>query len=373
MVDTADRRGWVSEPDSRGTMSILYTCFLTIVLCTWTAVHLDIPPRRFSAPRRIWQKARWMVAAILAPEYITFYAVVQREGVNWAMRRPRWPWPWSRVHTFYAVMGGIELYFSDDTSIRPSFDEFCRWTDCGLIEVPLLSTEEIEDKSKGNCFTKALALLQILWFATQLVTRAIQRLEVTPLELLTAGIVVCSLVTYIAWWEKPYDVDGPTRIQLGSKARFFEPLEVYRFSGTSADSKTDQWLRALRTFVPRFTYAILEEQDFQVALHPGNYDYRGFPSFLDGVGGTRFREIMLGESCASITSKELRWWRRHQSLIRNMYECERRTLISHDTSHVRRRPFTLIAPDDPEESRLSHYWLELFVSYTHRTHIVETR
>jgi hypothetical protein len=74
---------------------------------------------------------------------------------------------------------------------------------------PTLSDAEINDRSKADWILKTVALLQILWFTTQLIGRWAQGLAVTTLELFTFGIVICAIVTYIASWEKPFDVQVP--------------------------------------------------------------------------------------------------------------------------------------------------------------------
>lgn len=37
--------GWVPEPQGRGTLSLLYSCLATILLCTWSVLHLQVPKR----------------------------------------------------------------------------------------------------------------------------------------------------------------------------------------------------------------------------------------------------------------------------------------------------------------------------------------
>ena len=37
--------GWVSEPQGRGTTSIVYSCLGTVLICTWSVLHLDVPKR----------------------------------------------------------------------------------------------------------------------------------------------------------------------------------------------------------------------------------------------------------------------------------------------------------------------------------------
>lgn len=34
---------WQAQPDYRGTFGIISTCFVTLALCTWKIVHLNLP------------------------------------------------------------------------------------------------------------------------------------------------------------------------------------------------------------------------------------------------------------------------------------------------------------------------------------------
>ena len=58
-----------SPPDSRrSTLDLIETCVLTLILCSWTAIHLDIPTQYNT---RNWTNQRLLCAllAILVPEY----------------------------------------------------------------------------------------------------------------------------------------------------------------------------------------------------------------------------------------------------------------------------------------------------------------
>lgn len=74
------------------------------------------------------------------------------------------------------------------------------------IAVPKISVTEIEEKSKGNAFVKAIAAIQVLYLSTELLGRAIQHLAVTTLELFTLAMVIMALFLYALWWNKPLDV-----------------------------------------------------------------------------------------------------------------------------------------------------------------------
>jgi len=69
---------WVSENNNRGTWSLVQTCLITLGLCVYSAVHLNC----FQADCPQWMKyvvrGKWLVVALLAPEFIVFNAWSQR-------------------------------------------------------------------------------------------------------------------------------------------------------------------------------------------------------------------------------------------------------------------------------------------------------
>ena len=69
--------GWVSEPPTRGTWSLLYSCFFTIGLCIWTAIHTDIPTIQHSRLRVFLYKLAWVGIAFVSPELVFVVASSQ--------------------------------------------------------------------------------------------------------------------------------------------------------------------------------------------------------------------------------------------------------------------------------------------------------
>ncbi len=64
---------WRPNPTTRGTSNILTTCLITLLLCVWTAVHLNVsPPGSFWQP--FWRKVGWLILALLAPEMVAYTA-----------------------------------------------------------------------------------------------------------------------------------------------------------------------------------------------------------------------------------------------------------------------------------------------------------
>lgn len=73
---------WHRPPDSRGSFNILSSCVVTLGLCIWSAVHLNIPKHDPSPKRRKWNpkgwikakhlhKAVWLIIGLLAPEMVS--------------------------------------------------------------------------------------------------------------------------------------------------------------------------------------------------------------------------------------------------------------------------------------------------------------
>jgi len=74
---------WVSSENKRSTFDFLSTCILTLIVCIWTAVHLNIPSRHerksgfLGMVKRSWGRLKWMIIGLLAPELVLFIAFNQ--------------------------------------------------------------------------------------------------------------------------------------------------------------------------------------------------------------------------------------------------------------------------------------------------------
>jgi hypothetical protein len=65
---------WVPQPGYRGTWGVLYSCTITLGLCVYTAIHLNIPPLD---EKRFWfylRKTKWVIITVFAPEVVLYTA-----------------------------------------------------------------------------------------------------------------------------------------------------------------------------------------------------------------------------------------------------------------------------------------------------------
>ena len=70
---------WQPDPSNgRGTWTILSTCIITLTLCVYTALHLNIPAHKSSNSLIFDMKAKYVLYGLLAPELIVFNGWRQR-------------------------------------------------------------------------------------------------------------------------------------------------------------------------------------------------------------------------------------------------------------------------------------------------------
>ena len=86
---------WKQEPEGRGTWGIFSSCTITMTLCVYTALHLNIPTlfkesaqlpwwtwQRIKASHRILQ-FQWILLGLFAPEVVVYAAWTQFRDARW--------------------------------------------------------------------------------------------------------------------------------------------------------------------------------------------------------------------------------------------------------------------------------------------------
>ena len=116
-------------------------------------------------------------------------------------------------------MGGFMLYENGvmvETLVIERLEEL---ESEGRIYWPSISEKEIEDRSKGDAFSKAFAVLQTTWFVIQCVARGVYGLAITELEVATLAFAVLNGALYFLSWNKPLGVVCPVPVYLLSSTQ----------------------------------------------------------------------------------------------------------------------------------------------------------
>jgi len=139
---------------------------------------------------------------------------------------PNWK-KWTLTHGHLFEMGGFTLVDPDHIDADPkeqtrtvlTIDYF---KENPNIDMPKITVDKIQDKSKGDVLFKLIAILQTTWFILQCIARGKQRLALTELELVTLALASLNGVTFAIWWHKPLGVQEPVEIYLRTEVRNVE-------------------------------------------------------------------------------------------------------------------------------------------------------
>lgn len=87
----------------------------------------------------------------------------------------------------------------------------------------------LPDKDKVNSTLHLITLIQTLFFTTNMLLRAVQKLTITTFELSTLAFVVLSILTTVFWFRKPVNLSRCEFIEANvsiATMRFNENLSV---------------------------------------------------------------------------------------------------------------------------------------------------
>ncbi|KAI9796676.1 MAG: hypothetical protein M1833_006016 [Piccolia ochrophora] len=201
---------------------------------------------------------RWIFVGIYAPELVVFTAwrqwcsanllsklvsdldTTDQQGIGTVPdgqngRR----YPWTKTHSFFASTGGFAFDIGNETFAGDK-EKYIFPSDCpqritltargvALLakcgHLPDISKEDILDKSKANGLAKALVILQASWMLLQILGRLIAKLPVTLLEVNTVAHVLCALLMYLMWWNKPLLPQEPITLS----GEWVKPLVAFMY------------------------------------------------------------------------------------------------------------------------------------------------
>ncbi|KAI1439429.1 hypothetical protein F5Y02DRAFT_424014 [Annulohypoxylon stygium] len=176
---------WQAVPTERGTLTLVYSCLLTVFTCTWTVLHLN------------------MVVTILFPEFMFVKAIQDlrlalnnlRDFDNELQSKYGGEIKWTNIYNEFAHTYSWKVDYDPRANLL--------YLIMGL-EPPLDQGRSVETNAKleGDIVSRGRTIIM----------RAAGGLPVTQLEIATAAFSVFAITTYAANWLKPKDVSRPIRM-----------------------------------------------------------------------------------------------------------------------------------------------------------------
>lgn len=198
------------QPDERGTLDILWSCGLTMFLCSWFILCMNLPGPKESATQVLWRKLSLTALGVLCPELIFELAIGQWLSARQSIRdfnssnfgkRPGKE-RWTMKEAFFTDMGGFVLHTRDQLPFPIDAKQLHYLVSRRYLKLPILDQRVIEDKNKVDGLLRTITVCQIIWFIINVIGRWKQQLVVTTAELTTVSFILCSLGTAFCWWHK---------------------------------------------------------------------------------------------------------------------------------------------------------------------------
>jgi len=219
MEDAVIVHGWYDQPNRRGTFDIIKTCGGTIFLLCWSSVCPNVPTSGSGFWMKFANRLQMFLLAVLGPDFIFMTALGQ---LNTAWRgRKAWHESgykdWTLRHCFFADMGGVHLDFRDrKRADLPSFpvdsEQLLYLVRHTYLPLPDISEEDINDRNRADELARIIAIVQALWFTLSTLSRTVEGLYITTLELTTLAFVFQMTCSSVCWWCKPMDISRPMTI-----------------------------------------------------------------------------------------------------------------------------------------------------------------
>ncbi|EXJ55963.1 hypothetical protein A1O7_08894 [Cladophialophora yegresii CBS 114405] len=218
-------RGWVAQPNGRGTFDLLVSCAVTVFLCGWSSICVNVPASEQSKWDIFWDKWHLFCLSMLGPEFVFMLALGQymRADASVKLYHDKGYRDWTIKHGFYADMGGFVLQPHGWKQFPIDAKQLLYLIERGHIRYPDTKVAQINDRNKSDGLARFVTTCQIVWFTLNVITRPTQNLAVTTIEITTIASIVCTLAVNFCWRHKPMDVS--TAIVLETDRSMYDILK----------------------------------------------------------------------------------------------------------------------------------------------------
>jgi len=193
----------------RGTLDLIWSCLVTIVLCTWKVQRLQVFAWTSYRTTVFRKKAFWFTITLLCPEYVAWIAFEQWERARRYREVQKLGYDdWTMQHGFYIDMGCFQVELkgkspslpagkenSDIIELEDGFRFTIRLEDlislikADVLSAPDINIHDLEERNKNDQFARVITFIQVLYFVFQFFGRLGYNLPISTLELSTMALL----------------------------------------------------------------------------------------------------------------------------------------------------------------------------------------
>lgn len=151
-------RGWVSQPNTRGTFDLVVSCAATVFLCSWSSICVNIPTSDHSKWDHFCDKWHMFCLSMLGPEFIFMLALGQYLRAHASMKafHKKGKKDWTIKHSFYADMGGFTLKIHNWKTFPIDGKQLLYLIERGYINYDDIPLPQIDDKNKSDGLARSV-------------------------------------------------------------------------------------------------------------------------------------------------------------------------------------------------------------------------
>ncbi|KAK1579338.1 uncharacterized protein LY79DRAFT_613956 [Colletotrichum navitas] len=202
--------GWVAAGRDRGTIDILWSSILTIVLCVWAATQPNALSPKDKWYHGFYDKLSLAMIGLLGPDFLFGLAVGQLSSARRSVKQFRKDQhlcdgkKWTYTQAFFVDMGGIFLKSPDFPEGFPINAEQLHYlVKHGFVDFPDMKSMDISERNTVDTLSRIITLWQAVWFFIVEIDRIRMGLPITTLELTALSFTFAMVATFICWYPKP--------------------------------------------------------------------------------------------------------------------------------------------------------------------------
>ncbi|KPM41520.1 hypothetical protein AK830_g4997 [Neonectria ditissima] len=196
--------GWKSSSTDRGTIDIMWSSCITIVLCCWAATYPNVGSPTDKWYHLFYDKISLALISVLGPDFLFGIALGQwssaRRSVK-AFKRDKHlcnDETWTYTNAFFVDMGGIHLISPDFKDGFPINAEQLHYLVLHKhVDFPDMETMDIAERNSLDILSRVITVFQAFWFLVIEVQRYKVGLPMTTLELTALSFTFIMFATSV--------------------------------------------------------------------------------------------------------------------------------------------------------------------------------
>ncbi|KAK8247868.1 hypothetical protein HDK77DRAFT_211610 [Phyllosticta capitalensis] len=262
--------GWKSSGNDRGTIDVLWSSAVTIILCCWVSTYPNVGSPKDKWYHTFYDKLSLAIISLLGPDFVFGIAFGQfcsaRRSVEMFRRDSHLcnGTRWTYTHGFFVDMGGIHL-------VSPDFPEGFPINAAQLhylvshkyVDFPDMEQMAIAERNSLDTLSRVITVFQAFWFLVAEIQRVRIGLPMTTLELTALSFSFIMFATSLLWYAKP-SITKPRPIKSNAAKTVAEIREFARQN--THPQLSEIWYRTPLDFISRNQFRIDAHWSYYVRL-----------------------------------------------------------------------------------------------------------